>query len=80
MLKFLKLVSLLELREAMYSTNSRGYNEEDVPEKKRFRANLSDAFLAGQITAARTASLLRMLKLLVPLVWTTWPLWETRAA
>ena len=59
MLKFLKLVSLLELREAMYSKNSRGYNEEDVPEKKRFRANLSDAFLAGQITAARTASLFK---------------------
>ncbi|CAE7245566.1 unnamed protein product [Symbiodinium sp. CCMP2592] len=43
----------------MYSKNSRGYNEEDVPEKKRFRANLSDAFLSGQITAARTASLFK---------------------
>ncbi|CAE7201968.1 unnamed protein product [Symbiodinium sp. CCMP2592] len=43
----------------MYSKNSRGYNEEDVPEMKRFRANLSDAFLSGQITAARTASLFK---------------------
>ena len=43
----------------MYSKNSRGYNEEEVPETKRFRANLSDAFLGGQITAARTASLFK---------------------
>ncbi|CAE7316281.1 Klc, partial [Symbiodinium sp. KB8] len=43
----------------MCSKNSRGYNEEELPEQKRFRANLSDAFLAGQITAARTASLFK---------------------
>ena len=43
----------------MYPKNSRGYNEEEVPETKRFRANLSDAFLAGQITAARTASIFK---------------------
>ena len=57
--RFLKLVSLRSRSEAMCSKNSRGYNEEELPEQKRFRANLSDAFLAGQITAARTASLFK---------------------
>ena len=43
--------------KAMLSKNKRGYEIKTVPFRKRFRANLSDAYLAGSLTAARAASL-----------------------
>ena len=42
---------------AMLSKNMRGYDENAIPQHKRFRQNLADAYLAGQVTAARAASL-----------------------
>ena len=41
----------------MLSKNKRGYGENAIPQHKRFRQNLADAYLAGQVTAARAASL-----------------------
>ena len=41
----------------MLSKNKRGYDENAIPQHKRFRQNLADAYLAGQVTAARAASL-----------------------
>ena len=41
----------------MLSKNKRGYDETAIPQHKRFRQNLADAYLAGQVTAARAASL-----------------------
>ena len=43
--------------KAMLSKNKRGYEIKTVPFRKRFRANLSDAYLAGSLTAARAANL-----------------------
>ena len=43
--------------KAMLSKNKRGYEIKTVPFRKRFRADLSDAYLAGSLTAARAASL-----------------------
>ena len=42
---------------ATLSKNKRGYDENAIPQHKRFRQNLADAYLAGQVTAARAASL-----------------------
>ena len=41
----------------MLSKNKRGYLQDKVPFAKRFRKNLGDAFLGGQLTGKRTASL-----------------------
>ena len=41
----------------MLSKNKRGYDENAIPQHKRCRQNLADAYLAGQVTAARAASL-----------------------
>ena len=41
----------------MLSKNKRGYDPGAVPVGKRFRKNLADTFLAGQLSAARSASL-----------------------
>ena len=43
--------------KAMLSKNKRGYEIKTVPFRKRFRANLADAYLAGSLAAARAASL-----------------------
>ncbi len=43
----------------MLSKNARGYSEKELPEAKRFRANLSDAYLSGQLTGQRAASLFK---------------------
>ena len=50
----------------------------EEPQHKRFRQNLADAYLAGQVTAARAASLLLMLRQQELLVWKIWPGWEAR--
>ena len=52
------LIQSILLANTMLSKNSRGYNEEQIPAKKRFRHNLANAYLAGQLTAGRTESLL----------------------
>ena len=43
--------------KAMLSKNARGYSEHDIPEAKKFRRNLADMFLSGQVTGVRAASL-----------------------
>ena len=43
----------------MLSKNAKGYSEEELPSDKRFRANLADAFLSGQLTGQRACSLFR---------------------
>ena len=66
----------------MLSKNQRGYEKNGIPRHKRFRHNLADASLAGQMTAARVASLFtdagaQMLRQEGLLVW-IWPIWGPR--
>ena len=58
----------------MLSKNKRGYDENAIPQHKRFRQNLADAYLAGQVTAARAASLFTDAEV----VWKIWPGCEAR--
>ena len=43
----------------MLSKRAKGYAEEDLPEEKRFRHNLSDLFLSNEISGTRAAELFR---------------------
>jgi hypothetical protein len=41
----------------MFSKRGRGYDDEDVPEEKRFRKNMADCFLTGGLSGQRAQSL-----------------------
>ena len=41
----------------MFSKRGRGYDDDDVPEEKRFRRNMADCFLTGGLSGQRAQSL-----------------------